>query len=71
MEFGYSAAEAVGQNLDLIIPDHLRTQHWRGHGVRKPEGRPTSTRGLQKARRKLYVDMTSRAANRRDSRFYD
>ena len=22
--FGYSAAEALGQNLDLIIPEHLR-----------------------------------------------
>src|SRR3989449_7360528 len=28
--FGYSAAEALGQKLDLIIPDHLRAAHWRG-----------------------------------------
>jgi PAS domain S-box-containing protein len=28
--FGYSAAQALGQNLDLIIPEHLRGQHWRG-----------------------------------------
>jgi len=28
--FGYSAAEALGQNLDLIIPEHLRAARWRG-----------------------------------------
>ena len=28
--FGYSAAEALGQNLDLIVPEHLRAAHWRG-----------------------------------------
>lgn len=28
--FGYSAAEAVGQNLDLIIPERLRERHWNG-----------------------------------------
>ena len=28
--FGYSAAEALGPNLDLIIPEHLRAAHWRG-----------------------------------------
>jgi len=25
--FGYSAAEALGQKLDLIIPEHLRAAH--------------------------------------------
>lgn len=29
--FGYSAAEAVGQNLDLIIPEKLRERHWKGY----------------------------------------
>jgi PAS domain S-box-containing protein len=28
--FGYSAAEAVGQSLDLIIPERLRDRHWNG-----------------------------------------
>ena len=28
--FGYSAAEALGQHLELIIPEHLRAAHWRG-----------------------------------------
>ena len=27
--FGFSAAEATGQRLDLMIPEHLRAAHWR------------------------------------------
>ena len=30
--FGYSAEEALGQSLDLIIPDNLRGRHWDGYG---------------------------------------
>jgi len=29
--FGYSAEEAMGQSLDLIIPEKLRTRHWEGY----------------------------------------
>jgi PAS domain S-box-containing protein len=29
--FGYAAAEAVGQSLDLIIPAKLRERHWKGY----------------------------------------
>lgn len=29
--FGYGASEAVGQSLDLIIPDKLRGRHWDGY----------------------------------------
>ena len=29
--FGYSGAEAVGQSLDLIIPENLRPRHWDGY----------------------------------------
>ncbi len=28
--FGWSAAEAVGRSLDLIIPERLRGRHWDG-----------------------------------------
>jgi PAS domain S-box-containing protein len=28
--FGWTAAEAVGQSMDLIIPDRLRGRHWAG-----------------------------------------
>ena len=62
--FGHSAAQALGQNLDLIIPEHLRAAHWRGfgaamtNGVMKLQGRPTVTRATHQSGRKLYVEMT-------------
>jgi PAS domain S-box-containing protein len=62
--FGFSAEEALGQSLDLIIPEHLRAAHWRGYeaaitkGAMKLQGRPTLTRALHKSGRKLYVEMT-------------
>jgi PAS domain S-box-containing protein len=28
--FGYGAAEALGQSLDIIIPERLRKRHWDG-----------------------------------------
>ena len=30
--FGYTEAEAVGQSLDLIIPERHREAHWKGYG---------------------------------------
>jgi PAS domain S-box-containing protein len=62
--FGFAADEALGQNLDLVIPEHLRVAHWRGFdaamasGVLKLAGRPTLTRATHKSGRKLYVEMT-------------
>jgi len=62
--FGFSAEDALGQSLDLIIPEHLRAAHWRGFeaalatGTMKLEGRPTLTRALHKSGRKIYVEMT-------------
>ena len=29
--FGHTQAEALGQSLDLIIPDRLRARHWEGY----------------------------------------
>jgi PAS domain S-box-containing protein len=29
--FGFSRAEAIGQSLDLIIPEGLRERHWTGY----------------------------------------
>lgn len=29
--FGYSAEEAMGQSLDIIIPEKLRVRHWEGY----------------------------------------
>jgi PAS domain S-box-containing protein len=30
--FGYTESEAVGQSLDLIIPERQRELHWKGYG---------------------------------------
>ncbi len=62
--FGFSAEEALRQNLDLIIPEHLRAAHWRAFdaalaaGHTRLQGRPTMTRALHKDGRKLYVEMS-------------
>lgn len=62
--FGFSADEALGQKLDLIIPEHLRAAHWKGFeaalatGAMKLAGRSTLTRALHKSGRKLYIEMT-------------
>ena len=62
--FGFSLNEALGRNLNLVIPEHLREAHWAGfnaameRGRLKLGGRPTLTRGLRKDGRRLYVEMT-------------
>src|SRR6185295_18654113 len=62
--FGFSAEEALGQSVDLIIPEHLRAPHWSGFdaamksGALKLQGRPTLTRAVHKSGRRLYVEMT-------------
>lgn len=61
--FGFSAEEALGRSVDLIIPEHLREAHWRGFNRAMAHGHTTSrevrtTRGVHKSGRKLYVDMS-------------
>ena len=62
--FGFSADEALGANLDLIIPEHLRAAHWAGFdkamasGSTRLAGRPSLTRAAHKNGNKLYVEMT-------------
>ena len=62
--FGFSTAEAIGQSLDIIIPERLREAHWRGFhaaiasGKTRLNGRPTVTRALHKSGATLYVEMS-------------
>lgn len=62
--FGYSAAEACGQSLDLIIPEPLRAAHWRGfdaamqNGSTRLHGRPTVTKAAHKSGETRYVEMS-------------
>jgi PAS domain S-box-containing protein len=62
--FGITAAEAVGQSLDLIIPEKFRKAHWLGYerslasGETKYSGRVMTTRSIHKARDPFYIDMS-------------
>lgn len=44
--FGYSSAHAVGQSLDLIIPENLRGRHWEGYRRVMLSGETKYTTGL-------------------------
>ena len=62
--FGHVAAEAIGLNLDLIIPEHLRAAHWEAFhraiaaGRTRGEGRVATTRSTHKDGSRLYVDLS-------------
>lgn len=62
--FGYERLEAIGQSLDLIIPESLRAAHWRGfhaavaQGATRLHGKPTLTRADHKSGTCLYVEMS-------------
>jgi PAS domain S-box-containing protein len=62
--FGYTAAEAVGQSLNIIIPERLRAAHWRGFEAAlttrqtKYAGRVLTTRSVHKDGRTIYVDLS-------------
>lgn len=62
--FGFSAAEAIGQSLDLIIPERMRKAHWDGYnqalarGGVKPGRTSMITRSLHKSGEQIYVDMS-------------
>lgn len=62
--FGYPAAEALGQSLDIIIPEELRKRHWEGYnraiaaGRTRLGSRVLVTRGLHRDGSRLYVDLS-------------
>jgi PAS domain S-box-containing protein len=62
--FGYTAEQAVGQSLDIVIPEHLRARHWAGYrmamgsGATKHSGRPMLTKGLHRSGATLYAEMS-------------
>jgi PAS domain S-box-containing protein len=63
--FGFSAAEADGQSLDLIIPENLRARHWSGfrHTMATGESRYghgdlLSVPALTKDGRRISVEFT-------------
>jgi adenylylsulfate kinase len=67
--FGYAAAEAIGQSLDLIIPEHLRAAHWRGYhaamaaGRTRHGGKAMLTRATHKDGSKIYLEVVFGVVN--------
>jgi PAS domain S-box-containing protein len=53
--FGYTQAEALGQSLDLIIPENLRGRHWDGY-----------YRVMESGSSHYSVDLLSAPAQRKD-----
>ena len=62
--FGFTAAQAVGQSLDLIIPERMRKAHWEGfnkaieRGGTLPGRTSAITRAIHKSGDPFYVDMS-------------
>jgi PAS domain S-box-containing protein len=62
--FGFSAAEAIGQGLEVIVPEKFRQAHNEGFrkavasGVTRYDGRVLTTRATNKFGSRLYVDMS-------------
>ncbi|MFB6194814.1 MAG: PAS domain-containing protein [Haloplanus sp.] len=40
--FGYSREEAIGESLDIIVPEEFRDAHWRGYDEALDAGETTS-----------------------------
>lgn len=62
--FGHGAGEALGQSVDLIVPERFRAAHGAGYrramasGGLRLEGRVLTTRSEHKDGRRLYVDLS-------------
>ena len=62
--FGYPRAEAIGQTLDLIVPERFREAHWRGFdraletGVTRYAGQLLPTRSARKDGTAIYIELS-------------
>jgi len=62
--FGYTAEEAVGRSLDLIIPERQREPHWKGYGkvmldgVTKYGSEPLAVPAVTKDGERISIEFT-------------
>ena len=62
--FGFTAEAALGQNLDIIIPETLREAHWTGYdralaaGDTKYRGQTLPTKALKADGSTIYVELS-------------
>jgi PAS domain S-box-containing protein len=61
--FGFSADEAMGQTLDIIVPERFREAHWKGFDralgekATKYAGQTLPTRAQRKDGTQIYVEL--------------
>jgi len=62
--FGFSAEKAIGESLDLIIPEQFREAHWKGfdhalgEGDTKYRGQALATRAVRADGETIYVELS-------------
>jgi PAS domain S-box-containing protein len=62
--FGFTAAEAMGQSLDIIVPERFRDAHWKGFDralgekAMKYAGQSLPTRAQKKDGSQIYVELS-------------
>src|SRR5699024_4657450 len=62
--FGHSSEQALGQSLDIIIPERLREKHWRGFnqavqaGEVKHQGAAMPTKAVRRDGTSIYVELS-------------
>ena len=62
--FGYSGAQALGQSLDIIIPEKLRAAHWAGYQAAiaatstKYAGQSLPTKAIRSDGSEMYVELS-------------
>ncbi len=72
--FGFSAGKAVGQSLDLIIPEQFREAHWKGfdhalkQGDTKYRGEALATRAVRADGETIYVELSFAIAKDRNGK---
>ena len=62
--FGFTADQAIGQSVEIIVPENLREAHWRGFdaamksGHLASDGKARRTKGITAGGGKVYITMT-------------
>ena len=62
--FGFSAVDAIGKDLNIIIPEQFRNQHWTGYdralaaGDTKYRGQSLPTKALKASGDTFYVELS-------------
>lgn len=62
--FGFAIGDALGKNLDIIIPEALRDAHWKGFerameaGETKHKGKALPTKAIRADGESIYVELS-------------